>query len=286
MNDADQYCMGLVRDRDRDRYLCALLAPAPYRNSLFALYALNAEIADIGTSVSEPLIGQMRLRWWLDNLESIYNGSPPQHPAATALSEVISRTHLPRTLLERMIEARERDLEDRAFESIADMETYAEGVSSTLIELSFCAMDYLNDNARLTAHHLGIAWTLTGILRAIPYHLTRGRLLLPADLLEKHTFDRQAFLDHGYRGTPPVGLTAVISEIKTKAYTHLSHSRSAWSEGQRRYISPALLGTLANGYLMELSQANDDPFQLRFQRTGPRVRDMLKLKWASLSGTF
>ncbi len=286
MTDADHYCMGLVRDRDRDRYLCTLLAPVRYRSGLFALYAFNAEIAEIGTSVSEPLIGQMRLRWWLDNLESIYKETPPQHPVATAISSAISHNTLPRALFERMIEARERDLEDRAFDTLADLETYAEGVSSTLIQLSLACMGTKTADVRKTALHLGIAWTLTGILRAMPFHLSRGRILLPEETLDKHGFNRQSFLDHGYRGAPPNGMSDAVLELKTSALDHLQKARTAWPEGHRSCLSPVLLGTLAGGYLTELSKANNDPFQLPFTRPGPRVRDMLKLKWVSLLGRF
>ena len=39
--------MEVVRTADRDRYIAALYAPESKRDGLFAIYAFNAEIADV-----------------------------------------------------------------------------------------------------------------------------------------------------------------------------------------------------------------------------------------------
>jgi phytoene/squalene synthetase len=51
----------LVRQCDRDRFQAALFAPAAQRETLFALYAFNYEIARVREIVSEPMLGQIRL---------------------------------------------------------------------------------------------------------------------------------------------------------------------------------------------------------------------------------
>ena len=66
------YCKDLVERFDPDRYLCSLFAPAAVRPGLMALYAFNVEVAGIRESVTEPLIGQMRLQWWIDIMDSIF----------------------------------------------------------------------------------------------------------------------------------------------------------------------------------------------------------------------
>ena len=60
--------LAIVRAADRDRYISALLAPADRRLDLMTLYAFDAELARIATTVSEPLLGEIRLQWWRDAL--------------------------------------------------------------------------------------------------------------------------------------------------------------------------------------------------------------------------
>ncbi|NQW02079.1 MAG: squalene/phytoene synthase family protein [Rhodospirillales bacterium] len=280
MKNAFDYCIELVRDRDRDRYWCAMLAPAAYRNDLFALYAFNAEIAEIGISVSEPLIGQMRLRWWLDVLPGIYAGSPPQQPVAVALSQTVGRRPLAQQRIEQFLEARQRDLDPAPPPHMRALLAYADATSGALLELSLAVMDKTDPASLHAAHHLGIAWMLTGLIRSIPHQLQRGRSQLPTDLCAKHGFNRQALHDHGYQGKPPPGFIEVVADLKAEIFDNLARAGS--TPEAAAYASPLLLKRLAQGYMDELTRVNNDPFQLNHQRRGPRLRDMIRITWASL----
>ena len=54
----------IAKGGDPDRSLAVLFAPRESRASLFALYALNVELARIAEQVSEPDLGAIRLQWW------------------------------------------------------------------------------------------------------------------------------------------------------------------------------------------------------------------------------
>ena len=54
-----EFCAQQLRRLDHDRYLTTLFAPGGARERLIALYAFNTEVARVGETVSEPLIGQM-----------------------------------------------------------------------------------------------------------------------------------------------------------------------------------------------------------------------------------
>ena len=66
----------MVRRHDRDRYQTALFAPADRREALFALYAFNYEIARVRETVTQPMLGQIRLQWWREVVEAAYAGAP------------------------------------------------------------------------------------------------------------------------------------------------------------------------------------------------------------------
>ena len=74
-----------LRGLDGDLYLCHLFAPAEKRDALLTLYYLYADIARIPFSVSEPMIGAIRLQWWRDLLDAVASGDSRNAPIGEAL---------------------------------------------------------------------------------------------------------------------------------------------------------------------------------------------------------
>src|SRR5688572_5320065 len=135
MGEALSYCAREVRRVDYDRFLTALFAPPDARERLFALYAFNHEIAKVRETVSEPMLGQIRLQWWREALDGIYRGTPRKHAVVEALSAVVAERHPPRAGFEALIDAREFDLAGRAPATLAELEAYCEGTASQLLRL-------------------------------------------------------------------------------------------------------------------------------------------------------
>jgi len=78
---------GRVQAADRDRYLAVLHAPQPVRDGLFALFALDLELAQVVATTSEPLLGEIRLAWWREQLARLDNASAPAQPTLAALAQ-------------------------------------------------------------------------------------------------------------------------------------------------------------------------------------------------------
>ena len=112
--DSQNYIARQVRRLDHERYFATLFAPRDRRQALLALYAFNLDIATIRETVTEPLIGQMRLQWWRDAIAAIHDGRTPEHPVAAALADAIARHDLAHAPFDLMIDARERDIEDES----------------------------------------------------------------------------------------------------------------------------------------------------------------------------
>src|SRR5215218_7515119 len=90
----------IVRRHDRDRYQTALFAPADRREALFALYAFNYEVARVRETVTQPMLGQIRLQWWREVVEATYAGAPArQHEIVTPLVSAITAFGLTRSHL-------------------------------------------------------------------------------------------------------------------------------------------------------------------------------------------
>jgi phytoene synthase len=103
----------LVRRVDLDRWLASrFIADRAARADVVALYAFDHELSRIARVTSQALIGEMRLTWWSDALDEIFQGKAARHhPVLLALADAIRRRDLPRPALEAMIEARQPELE-------------------------------------------------------------------------------------------------------------------------------------------------------------------------------
>jgi phytoene synthase len=104
---------GLIRRVDPDRWLSSrFIGNADARADVIALYAFDHELARAPKVASNALLGEMRLTWWREGLEEIFEGRAVRHhPAAQALAGAVARRGLERALLETMIDARYRELD-------------------------------------------------------------------------------------------------------------------------------------------------------------------------------
>ena len=74
-----------LKQRDRERWLACLYAAAPARPGLVALLALDAELAQLVATTTEPLLGEIRLAWWRDRLIELDTQPAPAQPLLQAL---------------------------------------------------------------------------------------------------------------------------------------------------------------------------------------------------------
>jgi phytoene synthase len=220
----------LVRRHDRDRFQTVLFAPAAHREALFALYAFNYEIARVRERVTEPTLGRIRLEWWRESIAAAYEGGSVRHHFVVAPLTAAIREHaLSREHFERLIDARDRDLGSEAPKSLPDLEHYAEASSASLIHLALEMLGVGQPTAHQAAFHIGIAYALAGLLRAMPYRAGANIPLAPA-------------------------------EIAAAASRHLDLARALRPVPPRPALPALLPAIVAARYLRRLSQAGDDPF--------------------------
>lgn len=96
-----------VKAADLDRWLASrFVADAAARADLIALYAFEAELTAIPAKVTQPLLAEMRYRWWADQMDGVFSGAPRKgHPVLEALAGVVERRGLERAALDALIEA-------------------------------------------------------------------------------------------------------------------------------------------------------------------------------------
>jgi phytoene synthase len=205
-------------------------------------------------SVSQPMLGQIRLQWWRENIAAAFeSGAVRHHPVVEALA-AIRDLGLTRDHFDRLIDARESDLEDEPPASLAALEDYAEGTSSRLIYLALEVLQVRDMAAVESGRQVGIAYALSGLLRAVPFLTAAGRRIIPRDIAARSGLEFGDF--RGWRGSP--ALCAAVAEIAAAASRHLEAARA---HPIARAAIPALLpAVIARQSLTRLQQAGYDPF--------------------------
>jgi phytoene synthase len=172
----------LVERGDPDRWRAAMTAPPEARPGLMALYAFNLEIARAPWVATEPMLAQIRLQWWLDALDEIYEGKPVRrHPVVEALAKAIGAGGLPREIFVEMVDARQADVAAAPHPDRAALDLYIDRTAGHLMELAarhLGAEGAVLAVVREFARGCGIA----ALLRALPELRARGRDPLPPEV--------------------------------------------------------------------------------------------------------
>lgn len=259
------YCGAEVRRRDPDRFLCALFAPADRREDLLALLAFNLELASVREQVSEPMLGRIRLQWWREAVGEMAGGTPRRHAVVQPLHAAVKRHGLDCALLERMIDARETDLDAAPPRDLAALESYAEGTSAAPSLLALGVLGASRGKAREAASHAAVAWALTGLLRAVAFHARAKRCYLAQDLMQKHG----AKLEDLFELRSGDALCAVAREIAGAARAHLTAARAIRRDVPRAALPVLLPAVLADGYLKTLARGGYDPLNAGLAQRSP-----------------
>ncbi|KAG7999288.1 NADH dehydrogenase (ubiquinone) complex I [Nibea albiflora] len=233
-----RYCLRLVRSRDYDGFVSSLLLPEEARRSSLALRAFNVELAQAGdvthlsynAYVTASFTNQLFVSPQGEGLRF-----PEDHWAdADAVLEDGHRRNLQRRSSEaasqcRAVEGKyepdeqaagrirgEKDLDDRAYRNLQELEAYSENTQSSLIYLlleclgtdlfNFCCCTLIQTRLQLlssgvcvcvcvcvlagikdvhadhAASHIGKAQGIVTCLRATPYHSSRRKVYLPMDI--------------------------------------------------------------------------------------------------------
>ncbi len=274
--DRPRYCIESVRSNDPDRYVLAMFAPAPLREALIALFAFNIEIARTRELVSERPLGEIRLQWWRDGVAAIYAGEGLDHGVGVPLAAAIDEFDLSRTYFDRLIDARESDMDDDPPDTMDSMLHYAEETTAPLVALTFEVLGDRSPEMERIARHLGIAWSLMGLIRALPFHLRARRIYLPIELLRRHQVRERDL----YEIRPSENLNRAVAEISDLVSAHLKMAGPVVRLVGRRAVPVLLQASLTEIYRHRLTKLRFNPFDPRGGRAPSMIAwRLLFRKW-------
>lgn len=172
-------CAGLVQRGDPDRFLSAMTAPPPDRPALMALYAFNLEVARAPWVTKEEMIAEMRLQWWADAIDEIFDGlTPRSHEVVTPLAEVIRDRGLGRDAFANLVQARRFDIYRDAHADQAAFDSYIDATASGLMWLVAQALG-ADESLENAVRRIGFASGVASLLTATPALIAAGKRPLP-----------------------------------------------------------------------------------------------------------
>jgi phytoene synthase len=169
----------------------------------------------------------------------------------------MERCSLPADPFTRLIDARVFDLYDDPMPTLNDLEGYAGDTSSSLIQLAAIILaDGRNPGTAAAAGYGGVAYALTGLMRALPRHAARHQCYLPEAMIESRLVDKEAMF--AGRATPE--LRRLLADLRTVARQHLAEAERELARLDP-VVRPAFLPlALVRPYLDRMDSPDYDPF--------------------------
>lgn len=245
-----EYCMNLVKTTDSEAYLTTLLSPPEIMRASFAVKALNIELLSIGRSIKEPRIPQLKVQFWKEQIDKIFNTGGqeetrelnPQEFAIMSrnsrLSEPISKEialsvkqfKLNKIWFNRVIEGRKSFINNQQIGTIEDLEKCAD--TNNIYYILFNCMNLKNVDCDHAASHVGKAELLCGVAKNLIKKSTQSVYYLPTDLLIKHKISQQDLFNSSERilRSKQQNLKDLAFDLCTRANEHLKSARSLRSK--------------------------------------------------------
>lgn len=229
-----------ARDGEPDRTIAALFAPADARAGLLAVAGFAAEVGRIGSLVREPMMGEIRLQWWLDALTQGRAGARSGHPVADALVDAVARHALPLEPFERILAARGADVANQLFADDAALEDYLAATEGLVFALSVAILAGPEAAAHPGLRSAGIAYGLARGLGRLAPSLRHGAVLLPQARLTEAGVSPEALEQRPLAAGIEAAVETIAGGLELRARAALDQARLALA-GVERAAWPALL---------------------------------------------
>ncbi|XP_052858043.1 NADH dehydrogenase (ubiquinone) complex I, assembly factor 6 homolog [Drosophila gunungcola] len=253
-----KHCMSLVEKYDYENYLCTLLLPRELRRAAFALRAFNVEVSrSVSGHQTEPQIAKLRLKFWHDSIDKCFESESQRsyvedQPVLRELKHTVGSRKLNKIYLRRLVTARERPT-NQGFETIRELEEYAEQAFSSLLLLLLEVSGVRDLQADHAASHLGKAQGIATLLRAIPLTGRQQAVCVPLEVLVRHGVNQERII----RGrSEDKGVEECIFEVASAANSHLKLARQLHDQMSPQVRKIFLSAVATDAYLERLRRAN------------------------------
>lgn len=248
----DEYIQDKAAPPGSSLYYALRFLPADKRHALMVFTAFVREVRGILESVTDASVANAKLAWWRAEVQRAYDGQA-QHPTLRALAPHLQASAIDPRLLLAIVEGTRIDAEQSRFFDYAGLRHYAEHACGIPAEVAARLLGHTHDDTLRAAHTLGLALTLTGVIRDAGRHATQGRVYLPVDELQRFGVKAQDVLQR--RGSPE--FQALMRFQAERALRTFDEAIALLPAADRRSQKPGLiLIRIARTLLAEIARSD------------------------------
>lgn len=279
----DEYCQDKAARSGSSFYYAFLFLPPERRRAITALYAFCREVDDVVDEISEASVARMKLVWWREQLDALFQGEPPTHPVLQALAPHIQAYDLRYEELLAIIDGMEMDLEQSRYQTWADLEKYCWHVASVVGILSAKIFGQTQKQTTDYAVKLGLAFQMTNIIRDVGDDARRGRIYLPLEELDQFEVRPQEILNGQYSDR----FAALMRHQSNRAHEFYKQAAQTLPDADRRAQRPGLLmAAIYHTLLQEIDRDQWDVLDKRISLTPIRKFWLAWKNWVTNGGSF
>lgn len=224
-------------------------------------------------------MAKMRLQFWRETLDQVYQGSSPKQPVAIELQRAVAKHGLSKRWLLSLIESREDHLENKQFTTLQDVEDYSEKSNSVLYYLILQILGIKNIHADHVGSHLGKAEGIVRLIRGVPHLGSKRIVLLPRDVMMQHKVSQEDVI----RGIRDERMKGAVFDIACVAKTHIEHVKALMKDVPPAARIGLLPEVTISSYLRFLQNSDFDVFDSSLQKRNHLLP--LHLWWAKVRKT-
>ena len=173
-----------VPRRGSSFYYSLLTLTMEQREALTTLYGFLREIVDIGEARPDTPGIQAKLEWWREEVERLF-ARRAQHPSTRALSPLVDAFGLQAGDFREIIEAVVTAQHVRIMPSFPVLAQYCQGLGSAPLRLGATLVGRDRGRDRGFTDAMGLFLQLLRILRRVRQDVSRGRIFLPQDEMQR-----------------------------------------------------------------------------------------------------
>ncbi|SEO70002.1 squalene/phytoene synthase family protein [Aquisalimonas asiatica] len=257
------YCHRKVAPPGSAIYYALRFSPDDQRDALVAVHAFHAEVTEIPDEVSDPGVGEVKLQWWRDEVQRLFDGTP-RHPVSQALAPAVARHDLPADAFTEMLDGTGMDLAYGGYPGFRELTVYCHRTGGSLARLLTAVAGTGSAASAHFAHDLGMALTLRRRLLSVRRDAQSGRVYIPEDELEQAGVSREDLLGHE---TPPAART-LFREQADRVHAFLDQAESHLPDAERAvHRSGIILAALDRALLREMAKDNFPLLEQGFELT-------------------
>jgi phytoene synthase len=253
-------------------YYAFLFLPKPRRAAITAFYAFCREVDDVVDTVTDSAVARTKLGWWELEVAKSFRGEA-SHPVTKALTPWIAEFGIEQPHLQAVIEGCRIDLQQTRFLDFPALERYCHLVAGVVGEVSARIFGQVDPRTTQYAHHLGLAFQLTNIIRDVGEDALRGRIYLPLADLQRFDVKTHEILNRKYSDR----FTALMKFQAQRAYGLYEEALALLPAADRRSQKPGLM--MASIYRTLLREIERDDFKVLHQRVSLTPLRKFWLAW-------